>query len=524
VLINLVGNAVKFTEHGEVIVEVTLDALAGDDAALKFTVSDTGIGIPLEKQWQVFGAFVQGDASTTRRYGGTGLGLAISSQLVELMGGRIWIESEVGQGSRFHFIAHFGIVQQAIAATPGDPSVLEQLRVLIVDDHGTNRRILEEMVASWRMRPTSVDGARSAVAALVDASAAGDPFRLGLIDALMPDVDGFMLAREIGNLAVPDVKLIMLTSAQLSGGAALAEASGFDAYLTKPVKQSELLDAILTLFDGEPHAPQQATERVAGPPERALRILVAEDNATNQKLATTMLEQLGHSVVVASTGLEALTRSAEANFDLVLMDLQMPEMGGLEATMAIRLREHSTGRHLPIVAMTAHALAGDRERCLDAGMDGYLSKPLRFDELRAAVEGFANLSPAAIAPAQAVTETTAEPGGLDGPAVLAGFGGNRALVGEVIDVFLTDGPHLLGKIADAAARGDRQAVAAAAHALKGSIGLFGRSGAFESTRRLERAALGGDVEGLDAIRSALAAEMAQLLSDLRAFRDTLKTS
>ncbi len=524
VLLNLVGNAIKFTEQGEVIVEVTLDSQAGDEAALKFTISDTGIGIPREKQWQVFGAFVQADASTTRRYGGTGLGLAISSQLVELMGGRMWIESEIGHGSRFHFIAHFGMVPRAVAAAPHDSSVLEDLRVLIVDDNKTNRQILEEMLANWRMKPTSVDSAHAALSVLGKAGPAGNPFRLALIDALMPDVDGFMLARNIRTLAlVPDVKLIMLTSADLSSGVARAEASGFAAYLSKPVKQSELFDAILTLFGTASSLPPPVLDRSAQTTQRSLRILVAEDNATNQKLVTTMLEQLGHSVVVAPNGLEAVTRTGDERFDIVLMDVQMPEMGGLEATLAIRMREESTGVHVPIVAMTAHAMSGDRERCIEAGMDGYLSKPLRLDELAATVDGISGRSGTTVTAQPASDVVSVASGALDRLGVLASFGGNRALVGDVIDVFLVDGPGLLAKIGEATARRDCKAVAAAAHALKGSIGLFARAGAYESTRRLERAALSGNLEDLSPMSSELSSAMAQLLPELRQFRETLKT-
>ena len=278
----------------------------------------------------MFGAFVQADASTTRRYGGTGLGLAISSQLVELMGGRIWIESEVGRGSRFHFIARFGLSQEIAQSAPRGSVELENLRVLIVDDNATNRRILEETLTAWHMKPVSVDSARAALSALAEASEAGDPFRLVLTDALMPEVDGFMLAREIRSQPrLRDVKLIMLTSAGFSAGPARAEAANLAACLSKPVKQSELLDAILTALDPSlPSARPAAADRMARPPLRPLRILVAEDNPTNQKLVQTLLEQRGHTVVLVSTGREAVDRAGAEAFDVVLMDVQMPEMGG----------------------------------------------------------------------------------------------------------------------------------------------------------------------------------------------------
>src|SRR6185295_18774343 len=407
--------------------------LSSDEAALTFTVSDTGIGIPQDKQWEIFGPFVQVDASITRRFGGSGLGLAIASQLVELMGGRIWIESEVGRGSRFHFIAHFG-VQHGMAAHPVPPESadLRDLRVLVVDDNATNRRILEEMLTSWRMKPVSVDGARAALAALRDAVSVGDPFRLVLSDAMMPGIDGFAFARAVRDDArLSGATLIMLTSAGLPRGRARAHEAGFAAYLTKPVKQSELLDAILTVF-----APVAAIERPPARParrpsssrarRRKLRILVAEDNPTNQKLVVTLLEQRKHTVVVASNGRDAVERAAAQSFDLILMDVQMPEMSGLEATAAIRQREEATGAHIPIVAMTAHAMTGDRERCLEGGMDAYVAKPLRPDELLAAIDGlFTTNVPADVV--SSVRRTDDIEAALEVPALLAGFRGSRKL-------------------------------------------------------------------------------------------------
>ena len=391
VLVNLVGNAIKFTERGEVIVDVALDPREdvdggeGDNARVRFTVSDTGIGIPRDKQWQIFGPFVQADASTTRRYGGTGLGLAISAQLVELMGGRIWIESEPGEGSRFHFVAYFGVARGAGAQPAPAAAELQDLRVLVVDDNATNRRILDEMLTSWRMKPRSVDGARAALAALGEAAGAGQPFRLVLSDALMPEVDGFALARAIkADPRLSGTRLIMLSSAGLPLGRSRARDAGFSACLSKPIKHSDLLDAIVTVFGAAAptkRAPRRRPRRSSSSRvgTRPLHILVAEDNATNQKLVVTLLEQRGHTVVVVPDGRQAVQRAGEETFDVILMDVQMPEMGGLEATAAIRERERSSGGHvphIPIVAMTAHAMTGDRERCLDAGMDAYVSKPL----------------------------------------------------------------------------------------------------------------------------------------------------
>ncbi len=347
VLVNLVGNAVKFTDHGEVVVDVALDQRAGDEVLLRFTVTDTGIGIPVDKQWQIFGPFVQADASTTRRYGGTGLGLAISSQLVELMGGRIWIESEVGRGSTFHFGARFGVPGEVLAPSqPAGAASLERLRVLVVDDNATNRRILEEMLRSWRMHPATAQGAADALARLRSAHDAGDPFRVVLVDALMPDVDGFMLAREIRNDArLSGARLIMLTSAAIPDLQRRAGQAGFAACLSKPVKQSDLFDAILTTLApaATPPRPREGASRPRTDRRgRAWRVLVAEDNPTNQKLVVTLLEQRGYEVVLASDGRQALARAAEQAFDLILMDVQMPELSGLEAAAAIRQREQDT--------------------------------------------------------------------------------------------------------------------------------------------------------------------------------------
>jgi PAS domain S-box-containing protein len=518
ILINLVGNAVKFTEHGEVIVDVGLEGMDGSQARVRFAVTDTGIGIPEDKQWQIFGAFVQADASTTRRYGGTGLGLSIATQLVELMGGRIWIESAVGRGSRFNFIAHLGVLGAA-ATSPAllDAADLDGLPVLIVDDNATNRRILEEMLMSWRMRPASVDGAQAALVALRAAEEAGSPFRLVLSDGLMPVIDGFSLARAIRDDArLSDLRLIMLSSAGLAQGRERAIDAGFSAYLSKPVKQSDLLDAIIAVFGPPvtvPRAARRSPRRPAPrPPTRALRILVAEDNPTNQKLVTVVLESRGHTVAVASNGRVAVERSAAEAFDVILMDVQMPELGGLEATAEIRTREQSTGAHVPIVAMTAHAMTGDRERCLAAGMDAYISKPLRQDDLFGAIDALFISRPA-------------EPGraevALDEPSLVAGFGGNRALLLEVAEVFLADSLGLMAAVRRAVDARDAGALVAPVHALKGSVGLFTQAGAYRSAQQLERIAKSGDLAAADAACAELEAGMAALhasLVDLRAKR------
>ena len=527
VVVNLVGNAIKFTDRGEVVVDVAAERQDADEAVLKFTVSDTGIGIPAGKQWQIFGPFVQADASTTRRYGGTGLGLAISSQLVELMGGRIWIESEVGRGSRFHFLARFGMVEGTpVPSPPAGSASLERMRVLVVDDNATNRRILEEMLASWRLEPETADGAEAALTRLRAAHEAGRPFRLVLLDALMPGTDGFMLAQAIkADARFSGISLIMLTSAALSDVQRRARRAGVAACLSKPVKQSDLFDAILATIAPAPRVQRGEAAAARGGAARRRgggRVLVAEDNPTNQKLVVLLLEQQGYQVVLAANGEEAVARSAEQPFDLILMDVQMPRLSGIEATVAIRERERGTGVHVPIVALTAHAMSGDRERCLAAGMDGYVAKPLRSNELFAAIDAL--LGPAGSPGTPATPEAAApEAGPLDAASLLAGFGGNRTLLGEVIDMFLADTPRLLSEARGALERGDAAALAASAHALKGSLGLFAQTGgAYEAARSVELAARAGDLLGSAGRFPELEEAARQLSEEVQAIRRSLQ--
>ena len=395
VITNLVGNAIKFTERGEVVLTAEIDpADTRGLVSVHFAVRDTGIGIPRAKQRMVFEAFTQADGSTTRAHSGTGLGLAISTRLVDLMGGRIWVESEEGRGSTFHFTSRFGVqsgVQPASAVPYGADEYgdLTGVPVLIVDDNATNRFLLQEMLANWRMRPTAVGGARSALVALETAQRTGTPYQLLLVDGYMPDMDGFTLVDQIrGNSTLAAATVLMLTSADGQGGAERCKALGVAAHLLKPVKARELRTAISIALGAK------ASPRVVRPNVDVLdvrstnpsRLLLAEDNVVNQKLAVAVLERWGHSVLVVEDGRAALAAVAREGFDLVLMDVQMPNMDGLRATAEIRESERHTGGHVPIVAMTARTMFGDRERCLEAGMDAYVAKPFELEELFAVVE------------------------------------------------------------------------------------------------------------------------------------------
>ena len=400
ILVNLLGNAIKFTHRGEVVLRVTGDSATEEDVVLHFAVSDTGVGIPLDRQKSVFEAFTQADGSVTRRYGGTGLGLTIASQLVQLMDGRLWLESEVGRGSTFHFTASFALVKAgtAVAAVP-DPVDLRAMPVLVVDDNATNRRLLEGMLAGWDMVPTLTTSVPEALEALRVAHESGKPFELVLLDFQMPDADGFTLAEEIKkDPALAGVTIVMLTSAGQPGDAARCREVGVAGYLLKPVKGSELRATMLLALSGqsaELDRPALVTRHSLREARHTGRILLVEDNSVNQLVARRLLERRGHTVVVANNGHEALAILEDASFagfDCVLMDVQMPEMDGFECTALIRDRERATGTHVPIIAMTAHAMKGDEARCLAAGMDAYLSKPIQPDEFFELIERHLDVS------------------------------------------------------------------------------------------------------------------------------------
>ena len=388
VVVNLLGNAIKFTESGEVSLTVARVKPVEGGFTAHFSISDTGIGIPREWRERIFGAFVQADGSHTRRHGGTGLGLSISSRLVSFMGGRIWVESEPGRGSTFHFTVNLGVSAacDAKGCAPG-VDVLRGLRVLVVDDNATNRRILDTTLRRWQMRPELAGCGESAMAILRERAGAGERFALILLDVQIPGMDGFALARRIEqDPTLNGPRIMMLSSVDLTALGPEMRERGH--YVTKPVTRPNLLKAILRVLEGGSKAPAPVRAAPPAGTERGLRVLLAEDNAVNQKVAARLLEKQGHSVAIAANGVEALAAFERERFDVILMDVQMPEMDGYDAAREIRARERAVGGHTPIIALTAHAMKGDRELCLKAGMDDYLGKPVHPHELAAVLERY----------------------------------------------------------------------------------------------------------------------------------------
>ncbi|MGE0679975.1 MAG: response regulator [Candidatus Binatia bacterium] len=521
VVINLLGNAIKFTEQGEVVMDVSIAKRTSDEIVLHFTVTDTGIGIPPEKQQLIFQPFTQADNSTTRQFGGTGLGLAISSQLVSMMEGQIWVESEVRKGSTFHFTARFGL---HMGATPQPPFAQEGLRdlpVLVVDDNATNRRILEELLTHWGLHPIVADSGQAALATLQKAVENGGAFPLVLLDAHMPFMDGFTVAERIKQSpALAGATIMMLTSGGNPGDAARCRDLGITSYLTKPIKQSDLLNAIFSAL----HFSSTAADAVSLTLQPStlknpltLPLLLVEDNVINQRLALRMLKKRGYSVIVANNGQEALAALAREMFALILMDVHMPVMDGFAATSAIRQQEQSTGGHIPIVAITANAMNGDRERCLAAGMDAYLSKPFQAQQLCQVIESLVS-SPLPS------TQTEANHAGapeavFDQWAVLERVEGDVELLREVVGLFFEEAPELLSAIREAIARRDSMKLEYAAHSLKGTVSNFGARAAREAALRLEVVGRSGDLTYAEPACAELEKEITSLTQALTNFRE-----
>jgi two-component system, sensor histidine kinase and response regulator len=508
ILVNLVGNAIKFTDHGHVLLQIKQEGRRGDDVRLHFVVVDTGIGIPREKHETIFEAFRQADGSTTRRFGGTGLGLTISSTLVQLMNGRMWVESEPGVGSEFHFTVDLAEVEAPV--TPDVEIALNGLHVLVVDDNEINRRILREQCARWNMRVTVVDGGQAAITAMADAARAGSHIDVVLLDANMPDIDGFAVAGEISRLRpqLSDTTIIMLSSAGQYGDVSRCRDLGIAAYLTKPVSQRDLQTAIASVLGRLTPGSTSVTPGATSANVKR-KLLLADDNKVNRVVARELLARRGHEVVEATNGREALEAYEREPFDLILMDVQMPEMSGFEATAAIREREQSTGGHIRIVAMTAHAMSGDRERCLAAGMDAYLSKPIDPPALFAMVE---SVEVPTVAPAPPRTVTT-----FDRASLLRRIGGDETLLSDLIGIFLEDCPGQMTAIRTALDKSDPEQLRMAAHSLKGAAANLSGSAVSEAARALEHLGAGGAVDrtAAESAWDHLDAEMTALVEALR---------
>ncbi len=523
ILLNLVSNAIKFTAQGEIALKAELDAEDEDSRVIRFTIADTGIGIPVEKQQHIFSPFAQADSSTTREYGGTGLGLTICARMVAMMGGRIWLESEVGRGTQFHFTTRLKLSNKKAESDVMVPlETLNELRILVVDDNKTNRRILHGMLTRWGAQPTCADGAREALLKLDAACGAARPYQLILTDMHMPGMDGFGLVEEIRRRPeILPVTVVMLTSAGHSGDAEHCRKLGIHSYLYKPVRRQELLAAILRALGHPQTLASPLTVTAAVPQARSLHILLAEDNRTNQTVATRMLQKMGHSTMVAGNGKEALLLLTLHRFDLVLMDIQMPEMDGLTVTRKIRENESGTQLHLPIIAMTAHAMKGDRERCIEAGMDGYVSKPIRSKEVAEAIARIPRLqseSTPVIHPE--VKQTDAALTGAprlvwNMGETLERLGGDEALLHEVIEIFLNDVPKHMASLGRAVAAGDAVAVEGAAHTLKGELGYLGISEVSQMARELEEFGRNSDLRFAAGLYATFASELSELLTSMR---------
>jgi two-component system, sensor histidine kinase and response regulator len=502
VLVNLVGNAIKFTQHGEVVIRVALESETDSDAKLRFTVTDTGIGIPKERQTAVFERFTQVDGSTTRKFGGTGLGLTISKQLVEMMNGSIGVESEIGRGSTFWFTATF--TKQPALLDQFIPIQVEltDLRVLGVDDNATNRMVLTKMLERFNCRITTIDSGKLAIETLRAGAQQGDPFRLVVLDMQMPEMDGEQTLQKIkADPLVGDVEVIILTSMGHRGDAMRLETQGAAGYLVKPVKQKQFYDTIVTVIGRPPAslhsgktAPLITRHTISEHQRQEMRILLAEDNPINQKLAVILLQKQGYSVDVADNGALALEAVKSKPYQLVLMDVQMPEMDGFEATR--RIREQETGKsHLPIIAMTAHAMKGDRERCLESGMDDYLSKPLQPKDVYAMIERHihteANRNTHPEAP-------TVEPA-LDLLSALPRFGDDMGFFTEMLIEFVAQLDQQSQKLRDALHADNMEEISRLAHNLKGAASNFDAENLVKCAKELEIQSKKGDRSGIETL-------------------------
>jgi two-component system sensor histidine kinase/response regulator len=498
ILINLVGNALKFTLEGEVGLKVQADLIEEAAATLHFIVSDTGVGIAPDKLNAIFGSFSQADTSTTREYGGTGLGLTISKHLIEMMGGRIWVESEPGVGSRFHFTVRLrtAVTSEVVVESTAASAILRGIKVLIVDDNRTNRRILEGLVKRWGMNPTVASDGEKALVELSAARVANEPYGLILTDMHMPKMDGFGLVEEIKERSdLSTATIMMLTSGGQRGDAARCGELGIAAYLLKPVRQSELRDAIARVLNAKEQAGAipmitQYSMQKNGSSATGLHILLAEDNPVNQKLAVRLLEKRGHHVDVAFNGKQALLALEKTSYDLVLMDVQMPEMDGLEATMLLREKEKLSEHHQAVVAMTALVMKGDRERCMAAGMDGYLTKPIRPQELDDVLDSYVAKERVEVS-VEETSDSLEE--SVHKEELLERVDGDCIFLAELLEIFRGDYPGQILSAREAVMKGDAAALQRVGHALKGALGNLAAPIASRIAGELESMGKSGDI-------------------------------
>jgi signal transduction histidine kinase/CheY-like chemotaxis protein len=512
ILVNLIGNAVKFTQRGEIFISVQSEVLPNHEVELRFSVDDSGIGIPSEKQYMIFEAFAQADASTTRTYGGTGLGLAISSQLVALMGGRIWLESAVGKGTTFHFTVRMTVQDPPLSSAANCVPALVDIPTLVVGHSGATHRVVMALCQGWRLRPTAVDSGRAMVA-LNEARETGREYRIVIVDRRMADCDGFELAGRI-RTDFGDAAVVMLLASDMLA----AEVPGLAAYVRKPVKKSDLLRSLLAALGQTSIQAIKGSDTPPHPQESAksLRVLLAEDNPVNQKMVVGMLRRMGHSTKIAVNGQEALSLWSEEAFDLVLMDVQMPVMDGLTTTRKIRERELSSGSRVPIIAMTAHATKEYEQQCLAAGMDAYLSKPTSGQQLEDAI---GRLAAKSIGNDKSRSTFIA----FDPEKARIRLGGDEALLHEIIELFLVENPKQLASLKQAIRDGNCEIVERTAHSMKGELGCFGLDTASQWVRELEEIGRNRTLEKAAIPLAALENEIRTVASEMRRFR-TLETS
>lgn len=522
IIVNLIGNAIKFTEKGEVTLRVKAEEITEGEARLHVAVSDTGIGIPKEKQDLMFEAFTQVDTSTTRKFGGTGLGLAISMKLSQMMDTRLGIESELGKGSTFYFSPLFNRSPGTSLRSRPSMSQLRNVPILVVDDNETNRWIFSELLSSWHMKPTLVDNGAKALAALHEAAEQGKPFPVAILDVMMPDMDGFELASAIrAEEHSQNCILLMLSSAGMSDDILKGRELGVDRCLTKPVKHSDLLNALRNALG----ASASAQEMFENQPEeeepeyQPLNILLAEDGLVNQRVAQGLLEMHNHTVSIANNGVEALEQWKTQSFDVILMDVQMPEMTGFEATAAIREQEKSKNEHMPIIAMTAHAMKGDRELCLEAGMDSYIAKPIDPEELLTVLQQFANAKHELPTPTTVDSTSNGEPVEpdtiLNWDSALKKVSGDLELCQELAELFLKEGDKMLKEIDAAIEEQSAAKLRLSAHKLKGSADLFDAKRLVSVAWNLEQMGRDEKWDDVQTSRQKLGRELDLLVSELK---------